>query len=347
MTSHTALAPYTTIGLGGPARFFARCRSIEDIRATLTFARQERLPLQVFSGGSNIVFADEGFDGVVLHVGLEGFRAEESREDALLTVGAGESWDSVVVRCAEKGWGGIECLSGIPGSAGATPVQNVGAYGQDVGETLVSLRSIDRETLQERGFTRDECDFGYRASRFKGPDANRYIITGVRLRLKRNVVPEIRYSELARELGEGKAGVDLPLTPLSVRAAVLALRKKKSMVIDPSDPNSRSVGSFFTNPVVAQTFLDEKLKGIPVPAYPAPGGVKLSAAWLVEHAGFPRGFARGGAGISDHHALAIINRGGTTAEVTALASAIESEVERKFGIRLEREPVMVPYRFPA
>lgn len=337
---HTALAPYTTIGLGGPARYFARCRSTGDIRATLTFAREERIPLQVFSGGSNIIFADEGFDGVVLQVALEGFRAEESGEVALLSAGAGEQWDGVVARSVEKGWGGIECLSGIPGSAGATPVQNVGAYGQDVGETLVSVRAIDRETLGEKEFTRDECQFGYRTSRFKGSDADRYVITGIRLRLKRHAVPEIHYPELARELGRDL----IPPTPLSVRAAVLALRRRKSMVIDPADENSRSVGSFFTNPVVAKPFLDERLKGIPVPSYPAPGGVKLSAAWLVEHAGFPRGFRQGGAGISDHHALAIVNRGGTTADVAALASAIASEVERKFGIRLEREPVMVPYR---
>jgi UDP-N-acetylmuramate dehydrogenase len=297
--------------------------------------------VQVFSGGSNIIFADEGFDGVVLNVALRGFREEESRDNAVLTVAAGEPWDSVVVRAAEKGWGGIECLSGIPGSTGGTPVQNVGAYGQEVGETLTSVRALDRRTLTEREFSRDECGFGYRVSRFKGSDAGLFIITEVRFRLTRNLEPEVRYAELARELDSIKTG---RLTPADVRAAVIALRRKKSMVADAADENSRSVGSFFTNPVVTKTFLEEKLKGVPIPAYPAPGGIKLSAAWLVEHAGFAKGFRKGGAGISEHHALAIVNRGGRTRDVMALAGEIEQEVERKFGIRLAREPVVVRYK---
>ena len=340
------LAPHTTIGLGGPARWFARCTSVEELRASLTFARREGLPVQVFSGGSNIIFADEGFDGLVLNVALHGIREEESRDEAVLTVGSGEPWDSVVARAAGKGWTGIECLSGIPGSTGGTPVQNVGAYGQDVGETLTSLSALDRRTLREREFSRDECGFGYRESRFKASDAGLFIITEVRFRLKKNLTPVIRYPELARELeteSPSRGGAER-LTPGSVRAAVIALRRKKSMVIDAADENSRSVGSFFTNPVVTKTFLDEKLKGVPVPAFPDPKGFKLSAAWLVEHSGFPRGFRKGGAGISDHHALAIVNRGGKTADVMALAGEIEEQVYGKFGIRLEREPVVVPYR---
>jgi UDP-N-acetylmuramate dehydrogenase len=332
------------MGLGGPARWFARCTSVEELRASLVFAQQEGLPVQVLAGGSNIIFADEGFDGIVVNVALRGFRAEESAGDAVLTVAAGEPWDGVVVRAVESGWGGIECLSGIPGSAGGTPVQNVGAYGQEVGETLTSLRALDRRTLAEREFPAGECGFGYRKSRFKGSDADRFIITEVRFRLTKNPQPEIRYAELARELDRrrGQAGPER-LTPGTVRAAVLALRREKSMVIDTADENSRSVGSFFTNPIVSKSFLEEKLKGLSIPTFPAPGGIKLSAAWLVEHSGFPRGFRRGGAGISEHHALAIVNRGGRTADVLALASEIEQEVERKFGIHLEREPVIVPY----
>lgn len=343
MTANVVLAPYTTMSLGGPARWLARCTSVEELRASLKFAQREGLPVQVFSGGSNIIFADEGFDGVVLNVALRGFRAEESQDDAVLTVAAGEPWDSVVERAAGKGWGGIECLSGIPGSTGGTPVQNVGAYGQDAGETLTSVRALERRTLTEREFSRDECGFGYRESRFKGSDAGLFIITEVRFRLRRNLEPEIRYAELARELDMIKGG--RRLTPADVRAAVIALRRKKSMVVDTADLNSRSVGSFFTNPVVTKTFFEEKLKGVPIPTFPAPrGGIKLSAAWLVEHSGFPKGFRMGGAGISEHHALAIVNRGGRTADVLALAGEIEMQVSGKFGIRLEREPVVVRYK---
>jgi UDP-N-acetylmuramate dehydrogenase len=341
LTANVVLAPYTTMGLGGPARWFALCTSGEDLRATLLFAQEEGLPVQVFSGGSNIIFADEGFDGVVLNVAFRGFRAEESRDDAVLTVGAGEPWDSVVERAAGKGWAGIECLSGIPGSTGGTPVQNVGAYGQDVGETLSSVRVLDRRTLRETEFSRDDCGFGYRESRFKGSDADLFIITQVRFRLKKNQQPEIRYPELARELEKTKTE---RLTPASVRAAVIGLRRKKSMVLDTADENSRSVGSFFTNPVVTKTFFEAHLKSFPIPAYPVPGGVKLSAAWLVERSGFPKGFRREGAGISEHHALAIVNRGGSTADVMALAHEIETQVYGKFRIRLRREPVVVRYR---
>ena len=341
MTANVVLAPHTTMGLGGPARWFARCTSGEELRATLLFAQGEGLPVQVFSGGSNIIFADEGFDGVVLNVAFRGFRAEESRDDAVLTVGSGEPWDSVVERAAGKGWAGIECLSGIPGSTGGTPVQNVGAYGQDVGETLTSVRALDRRTLRETEFSRNDCGFGYRESRFKGSDADLFIITEVRFRLKRNQQPEIRYPELARELENTETK---QLTPARVRAAVIALRRKKSMVVDTADANSRSAGSFFTNPVVTKTFFEENLKGSPIPAYPLPGGLKLSAAWLVERSGFPKGFRLRGAGISEHHALAIVNRGGSTSDVMALAGKIGEQVYRKFGIRLQREPVVVPFR---
>ena len=345
VTPNVVLAPHTTMGLGGPARWYARCTNIDELRGSLTYAQLSGLPVQVFSGGSNIIFADEGFDGLVVNVALRGYRAEETGEDALLTVAAGEPWDSVVVRAVDRGWVGIECLSGIPGSTGGTPVQNVGAYGQDVGETLTSVRAIDRRTLTERTFSRQECGFGYRESRFKGSDADRFVITEVQFRLKKETQPEIRYGELAREIeAERPGGSAERLTSGDVRRAVLALRRRKSMVTDAADENSRSVGSFFTNPVVPESFLAEKLKGLPVPTFPATGGIKLSAAWLVEHAGFPKGFRREGAGISENHALAIVNRGGTTAHVLALAAEIEREVERKFGIRLTREPVIVRYR---
>jgi UDP-N-acetylmuramate dehydrogenase len=344
MTANVPLAPLTTMGLGGPARWLARCGSADEIRESIRFAQREGLPVQVFSGGSNIIFADDGFDGVVLLVDLRGFRAEETGETVVVSVAAGEPWDGVVRRTVGRGWGGIECLSGIPGSAGGTPIQNVGAYGQDVAETLISLRALDRRTLVETEFPREECAFAYRRSRFKSSDADRFIITEVRFRLFGNKIPEIRYPELATELEAPGGRGPGPITPATVREAVIRLRRKKSMVIDPADENSRSVGSFFTNPVVTASFLEERLKGLPVTTYPAPGGVKLSAAWLVEHAGFPKGLRKRGAGISDHHALAIVNRGGTASDVLALAGDIEEQVFRKFGVRLEREPVVVRFR---
>ena len=338
MATRELLARHTTIGLGGRARWFARCTSAEEIRASLEFARLSKLPVQVLAGGSNIIFSDEGFEGVVLHVGLGGYRADENSTGAMLSVGAGEPWDEVVRRAVAHGWSGIECLSGIPGSAGGTPVQNVGAYGQEVAETITSVSAIDRTTLRDAEFTREECGFAYRESRFKGADADRFVITEVRFQLAKSPPVEIRYPELARELDERAAG----RTPARVREAVIALRKKKAMVVDPSDPNTRSVGSFFMNPVVGQEFYDTRLKSLALPVYPAPGGVKLSAAWLVEHAGFPKGTRRGGAAISERHALAIVNRGGSTAEVLALAAEIERRVEELFGVRLRREPVIVP-----
>jgi UDP-N-acetylmuramate dehydrogenase len=344
MTEDVVLSPYTTMVLGGPARWFARCTSIRELGETLSFAKSEGLPLQVFSGGSNIIFDDEGFDGVVLHVALRGLSEDLSADEAVLTVAAGEPWDGVVAHAVGRGWGGIECLSGIPGSTGATPVQNVGAYGQDVGQTILSVRTLDRQTLDEQEFPGDACGFGYRMSRFKGTEADRHIITGVRFRLKRHFEPEIRYPELARALQERRDRSPGETTPGNVREVVLALRRRKSMVIDTADENSRSVGSFFTNPVVPENFVEQRLKDVPVPTYPAAGGIKLSAAWLVEHAGFPKGFRMKGAGISDHHALAIVNRGGTAADVMALEAEIRKQVQAKFGIRLEREPVVVPYR---
>jgi len=337
MTADAPLAPLTTIGLGGNARWLARCTNADELRASLGFAAREGLPVQVFSGGSNIIFADEGFDGVVVNVANRGIREEISEEEVRLSAGAGEPWDGIVRLAVERGWGGIECLSGIPGSAGGTPVQNVGAYGQEVSDTLTSVRALDRRTLSEKEFSRDECGFGYRESRFKKDDADRFIITEVRFLLRKNRTPEIRYAELRKEL-DARGGV---LTLRAVRDAVIGLRRRKSMVIDPADGNSRSVGSFFTNPVVTEEFFASRMNGIPVPTYPAPGGVKLSAGWLVEQAGFPRGFARPGAGISDNHALAIVNRGGTTSDVLTLASEIEKGVEMKFGVRLRREAVVV------
>lgn len=348
------LAPFTTIGLGGPARLFAQCATVKEIKEALAYASRGGIPVQVFAGGSNILFADEGFDGLVINVALRGVKARRKRDGVLVSAAAGELWDLFVARATESGWGGIECLSGIPGSIGATPVQNVGAYGQEVQETVVAVRALDRQTLAEVDFTPEECRFAYRQSRFKTEDAGRYIITGVQFRLRPDAPADIRYGELKTavdvsvDLASLQPGAE---TLEAVRSVVIALRRKKSMVLDPADENSRSVGSFFVNPVVPEsTFrqIEERWLGAggtsPVPHFRADGGVKVPAGWLVENAGFRKGLRRGGAGISDNHALALVNCGGTMRELITLAQEIQESVAAKFGVRLEREPVIVPFK---
>jgi len=352
ITQNELLAGHTTIGLGGPARFFAHCENSDHLLEALSFAREAGLAAEVISGGSNIIFADEGFDGLIIQSALRGLRVDESAGTVLAA--SGESWDDLVRTCIGRGWGGIECLSGIPGSVGATPVQNVGAYGQEVSETIVSVQALDRQSGQIRDFSASECNFAYRQSRFKGPDAGRFIITEVCFRLNKNAAPDVRYPELRRAL-EQHAGVALLGTGRAalsnVREVVLALRRAKSMIIDERDPESRSVGSFFMNPVLSdeayRSLCDSWRRsgdGSAVPAFPAAGGVKVPAAWLVEHVGFPRGRQKGGAAISRRHALAIVNRGGSTADVLELAEDIRRAVKEHFGIHLGIEPVVIPFR---
>jgi len=272
-------------------------------------------------------------------------------DGVIVEAAAGEPWDELVARTIGEGLGGLECLSGIPGLVGATPIQNVGAYGQEVSETIVRVTALDRATLEERTFAGSACAFRYRQSRFKSADANRYVITGVTFRLRKDATPAVRYAELQKYFQEqGTKGPRDHGRPAleEVRAAVLTLRRRKSMVIDPTDANSRSAGSFFMNPILAA----DELEGVrrrwtsaggkePMPVFPSDEGTKIPAAWLVEHAGFPKGSRRGGAGISSNHALALVNRGGTTRELLALASAIQEAVMERFGVKLEREPVLM------
>lgn len=351
LQANIPLAPFTTIGLGGKARFFTVCSTEADLREALSHAREKRLRVHVLGGGSNTIFAGEEFDGLILHVTNRGVRYTEMGSDVLVSAAAGEQWDSFVRSCVERGLGGLECLSGIPGLVGATPMQNVGAYGQEVSETIVSVEVMDRVSFRTVTFQGAECRFGYRTSRFKQEDAGRYIIVAVTFRLTPGARPSLRYLELQHmveqsvnpeTLGGGRPALG------AVRDAVLRLRRGKSMVIDPADPESRSVGSFFTNPVVPpQIFeaLEKRWKAgggtDPVPQFPVGSLVKIPAAWLVEHAGFPKGFRAGNVGVSRHHALALVNRGGTSAELLALAEAIENAVRRCFGIDLVREPVIV------
>ncbi len=345
------LAPLTTLGLGGPARFYAEAHSETELQDALAAARTQELDVQILGGGSNTVFPDSGYRGLVVRVGLRGVRFADDGEGVLATAAAGEDWDAFVALCVAKGLQGLECLSGIPGSVGATPIQNVGAYGQEVSQTLVEVRALDRATLEEVTFSGPECAFSYRSSRFKAQDAGRHAILAVSYRLRRGARPSLGYPELARAaqaLGvpEAEPGDALKLT----RHAVLTLRRGKSMVYDPQDPHSHSVGSFFLNPVLddaAYRTLCERLRlRFPEdppepPVFPADGGRKVPAAWLIERVGFTRGLRRGGVGISRNHTLALVNYDGTTSELLALAREIQAGVERAFGVRLQPEPVIV------
>jgi len=345
------LAAQTTLGLGGPARFYISCETEGDIRFGFAFAERRRLPLFVLGGGSNVIVADSGFDGVVLRVTMRGWELRDDGENELVTAAAGERWDELVAFCVRRGLGGLECLSGIPGTVGATPIQNVGAYGQEVSGSIHQVRVIHRPTGAILTFAGADCGFAYRSSRFKTRDAGTYIITGVSFRLRKNARPQIRYPELERLLvREGSLADTLPGAPAlqRVRDAVLSLRRGKGMVLDPADPDTKSVGSFFMNPVLTQEVFASIVErrhaaghSADVPAFPAGNGKKVPAAWLVEQSGFFRGMVRGGVGISQKHALALINRGGTAAELLAFAREIQAGVFQRFGVLLEMEPVVV------
>ncbi len=345
------LARLTTIGLGGAAEFFSECKTVEHIRAGLEFGKRERLPIQVLGGGSNIIFPDAGYHGLVLKIALKGIHFDDDGEWMIARAAAGEVWDAFVCACIEKGLAGVECLSGIPGFVGGTPIQNVGAYGQEVKDTIEKVKVLDRVTLQEKILKNSECGFSYRTSRFKLQDSGKFVVTEVSFRLKKNGRPTIRYPEVKKSV---EAAIPLPSLAdgreslEAMRNVVLSLRKKKSMLIDPNDPNSKSVGSFFLNPIVEReqySALSNVWKkigdGSEVPAFPFQEKKKISAAWLVEHAGFAKGYRKGGAGISSNHSLAIINCSGTARDVLALAAEIEHRVFEKFGIRLVREAVVI------
>jgi UDP-N-acetylmuramate dehydrogenase len=320
------LAPLTTLRLGGPAaRVVEAGTEAEVIEAAPDAAL-------ILSGGSNVVIADEGVPGTVVRITTRGVERDGTR----LTVAAGEDWDALVARCVADGLQGFECLSGIPGSVGATPIQNVGAYGQEVSETVESVRVLDRQTGRVETMTPADCGFEYRASVFKYHDRRVVLTVTFRLNESSQSGP-LRYAELARAL-DIAPGDTAPLA--DVREAVLALRRRKGMVIDPADPDSVSAGSFFTNPI-----LDAAPAG--APAWPeADGRVKTSAAWLIEQAGFHRGYGNGRVGISTKHTLALINRGGaTTAELMALAREIAAGVRERFGIELHPEPVLVGHEW--
>jgi UDP-N-acetylmuramate dehydrogenase len=339
------------MGVGGTARYFVDCTSEEAIRQALVYARDHDLHTHILGGGSNTLVADEGFDGLVIKISLPGISFDRTGSRVLALAGAGEDWDRFVQQTVNRGLGGIECLSGIPGLVGATPVQNVGAYGQEVRTTISGVRAIDRSTLETLTLQPDDCRFGYRTSRFKTEDAGRYVITRITFALMQDALPIVRYPELSEELTKSNDISSLPAgreSLTAVREAVLRIRRRKSMVIDPADPNTKSVGSFFVNPVLSPKEFDalnDRARALgtrlPVAHFPAGSEIKVSAAWLVEQAGFSKGYRRGKAGISEHHSLALVNHGGTTREILDLASAIEASVLEKFGVRLQREPVFL------
>ncbi|WP_248580259.1 UDP-N-acetylmuramate dehydrogenase [Nocardioides sp. InS609-2] len=336
------LRDHTTLRLGGPAADYVVALDEATLVEAVASADEAGIPVLVLGGGSNLVVSDAGFDGRVVQVATRGVDDNDPGEVACggvdVVVAAGERWDDLVAIAVDRGWTGIETLSGIPGSVGATPIQNVGAYGQEVSQTIARVRTFDRLDRCHRSFAATDCGFGYRHSRFKA-DPGRHVVLEVTYQLPRgDLGAPVGYAELARSLGV-EAGQRVPLA--DVRSAVLALRAGKGMVLDAADHDTWSAGSFFTNPFLST----EQAVGLPddAPRWPQPDGtVKSSAAWLIEHAGFGKGHAAGRVSLSTKHTLALTNRGGASAdELIALAREVRDGVELRFGVRLVNEPVLV------
>jgi UDP-N-acetylmuramate dehydrogenase len=340
LQEHVALGPRTTMGVGGPARYFVEAQSEADVVAALGWAGSRGVPVRVLGGGSNLVVADAGFDGLVIAVALRGIQVSRESGDAVLTAAAGEPWDGVVEHAVARGLSGLEGLSGIPGCAGATPIQNVGAYGQEVAETISSVRVIDRALAKALDFSAQECRFAYRDSFFKSEVPERYVVTSVRFALSAGPPATPKYPDLKRELE--RCALSAP-TLAELRACVLAVRGAKSMLLDESDVNGRSCGSFFLNPIVGAD-LAERVRSaagdVAVPTYPQPDGrVKLAAGWLIEQSGFGKGLRDGSVGLSTKHALAIVAHAGASAsDVRRLARRIQDGVRARFGVELTPEP---------
>ena len=334
------LAPYTTLRIGGIARYFADIDREDQLSEALQFAEQNHLPVFVLGSGSNVLIADAGFPGVILHLINKGITFHKAKKDgALVTAAAGEDWDKFVQQCVARDLAGIECLSGIPGLIGGTPIQNVGAYGQEVSETIVALRAFDRQTKQVIEMTNADCQFRYRTSVFNTTARDRYIVLSVTYKLKPHGEPAQRYPDLQNYFAAHKP------TLQQVRDAVLTIRARKGMVIALNDPDSQSAGSFFKNPLVRpETLAQIEATTIEtVPRFSAADGlIKIPAAWLIEQAGFCKGYESGRVGISSKHSLALINRSNATAsEMVAFVEQIQSRVQERFGISLTPEPVWV------
>lgn len=340
------LAPHTTLKVGGPARYFVEAESELAILEALEHARTHSLPVFVLGGGSNLVIADRGWPGLVIRIALGGIRVEDQETNRLFVAGAGEEWDKLVAKSVEQNCSGIECMSGIPGTVGGTPVQNVGAYGQEVAETITSVRAIDRTSGEVREFSNSDCGFAYRTSIFNSTEKDRFIVLEVRYALAAGGIPRVEYADLKRSFAESKTAPSLK----EVRDAVRSIRASKAMLITPDDEDCRSAGSFFKNPIISPAEY-ERLAALPAsreqkpPQFVAPDGqVKTSAAWLVERSGFHKGYTEGRVGISRKHSLAIVNRGGATAaEIVSFKDKVQEGVWRVFGVKLQPEPVFVGF----
>jgi UDP-N-acetylmuramate dehydrogenase len=342
------LAPFTTLGIGGPARWFVAAKNEEEIVEASTWAREKGIPLFVLGGGSNLLVSDTGFNGLVLHIGLKGISVREtagSSHERVYQVAAGEGWDQFVQRTVDDECAGLECLAGIPGTVGGTPVQNVGAYGQEVATTIDSVRAFDLRETRFDTLSKKLCDFGYRRSLFNSQSGNWLVVTRVDFCLAPGGAPSLKYADLQREFS-------LATTPTLKQVAdtVRSIRQSKGMLLVDGDPDCHSAGSFFKNPIVSEAHVERiaSTAASEPPRFPAgpdhSNMVKLSAAWLIEKAGFTKGYSFGHAGISRKHTLALVNHGGATAaEILALAHKIRSAVVARFGIELQMEPVMLGF----
>jgi UDP-N-acetylmuramate dehydrogenase len=354
------LAPLTTLHVGGVARYFAELRREDEVQQAVEFAKNRELPLFVLGGGSNLVVADAGWPGLVLKIAIGGITASNTNDGkaVLFSVGAGVDWDDFVAQAVVQNCAGVECLSGIPGSVGGTPVQNVGAYGQEVSDTIESVRAHDLQGDRVVVLPKPACGFRYRSSIFNSMQRGRYIILRVNYRLKRGAPASLKYADLQKYFAEqfpDRLEKKTPPSLAEVREAVRAIRRSKGMLIVPGDEDCRSAGSFFKNPILDEAPFGELTalavaKGLEVPSYPATRSQgqgeqrKVSAAWLVEHSGFSKGYTAGAAGISHKHALALINRGEAKAtDIIELKDAIQRGVQEAWGVLLEPEPVFVGF----
>jgi UDP-N-acetylmuramate dehydrogenase len=337
------LAPRSSLRVGGPARWFMVASSAADVAAAHAWGRSRGVPMVVLGGGTNVVVADAGLDALVVAVQPRGLVIEEDGEGLRVTAAAGEPWDGVVEAAVAHGGAGLECLSGIPGLTGGTPIQNVGAYGQDVAGVIDAVTAFDTIAGATTRLAASECGFAYRTSRFKARDAGRFVVCEVSFRLRKGP-PTTAYAEVAASLA--RHGVSQP-SVADVRGTVIDIRRRKAMVVDDTDPDTRSVGSFFTNPIVAAADAERVAAsaGAPTPAFAQPDGrVKIPAAWLIERAGFAKGTREGAVGLSSRHTLAIVTReGATAADVVRFAGRVARRVEDVFGVRLRPEPVFLGF----
>lgn len=344
------LAPFTTLQVGGPARYFVEAATEEEVKEAVAWAAERLAPLFLLGGGSNLVISDAGWPGLVLKVSIPGIHSASAGKGKYFQAGAGADWDSLVACAIEENCAGVECMSGIPGTVGGTPIQNVGAYGQEVSDTISYVRVLEIASGNIIEFSKAECGFGYRSSIFNTSRRGRYVVLSVTYQLVPDAPAKIEYADLKKHFAGAAKSPNLA----QVREAVLAIRKSKAMLIVEGDEDSRSAGSFFKNPLVTaqeaariEAMASARHPEIKLPRYPAKDGmVKLSAAWLVEQAGVPKGYApaSGAAAISRKHAMAIVNRGGATAqEIVNLKNYVQKKVLDTWGVELQPEPVFVGF----